>query len=54
MQIIVDETPIFINLSQVKEMQDISQERDEKTEGIKNSMSALLSNPENQKFLKKK
>ncbi|SMC08277.1 hypothetical protein [Nitratiruptor tergarcus] len=43
LQIIVDETPIFVNLtaSLAKKQQP------------KNSMEALLSNPENRKFLKK-
>jgi hypothetical protein len=53
MQIIIDETPIFINLAQVKSVP--KKEKSEiKPEGVKNSMSALLSNPENQKFMKKK
>ncbi|MEA3522747.1 MAG: hypothetical protein U9R50_07210 [Campylobacterota bacterium] len=53
MQIIIDETPIFINLAQVAEVME-TKTNEVKTEGIKNSMSALLSNPENQKFMKKK
>ncbi len=53
MQIIIDETPIFINLAQVKEVVE-GKNHEVKPEGIKNSMSALLSNPENQKFMKKK
>jgi len=53
MQIIIDETPIFINLSQIKEL-PAKNSKEIKSEGIKNSMSALLSNPENQKFMKKK
>ncbi len=52
MQIIIDETPIFINLSQVS-AKDEENSSEPKTEGIKNSMSAFLSNPENQKFIKK-
>ncbi len=44
LQIIVDETPIFVNLTAT-----IS-----KKPSVKNSMEAFLSNPENQKFLKKK
>ncbi|WP_187647881.1 hypothetical protein [Nitrosophilus labii] len=47
LQIIVDETPIFVNLTAT-----INKPR--KEEGIKSSMEALLSNPENQKLLKKK
>ena len=52
MQIIIDETPIFINLAQAEAI-DEEQTKEPKTEGIKNSMSAFLSNPENQKFIKK-
>jgi len=56
MQIIVDETPIFINLSEVKEVveSDIEQNPgsiDERS--LENSMSVFLSNPENEKFFKK-
>ncbi|BCD68571.1 hypothetical protein [Nitratiruptor sp. YY09-18] len=43
LQIIVDETPIFVNLSASLK----------KKAQPKNSMEALLSNPENRKFLKK-
>ncbi len=53
MQIIIDENPIFINLSQVKNINGV-EKNEIKPEGVKNSMSAFLSNPENQKFLKKK
>jgi len=50
-QLIVDDTPIFINLALPQEkMAPISIE---KNEGVQNSMSAFLSNPENQKFMKK-
>jgi hypothetical protein len=52
MQIIIDETPIFINLAQVKSLPK-KEKSTIKPEGVKNSMSALLSNPENQKFMKK-
>ena len=51
MQIIVDETPIFVNVATyTKEKQEkkVSNSKD----GIKNSMEALLSNPENSKFKK--
>jgi len=44
LQIIVDDTPIFVNLA--ASLQKKAQP--------KNSMEALLSNPENRKFLKKK
>lgn len=55
MQIIVDETPIFINLSELKaedlERSDKEVEIDEKS--VENSMNVFLSNPENEKFFKK-
>ncbi|WP_024953699.1 hypothetical protein [Sulfurospirillum arcachonense] len=47
LQIIVDETPILINLSV-----DTEEAPQEKTKGVKRSMEALLSNPENEKLLK--
>ncbi len=50
MQIIVDETPIFVNLSSPKEM--ISNKAPQRENGIDNSMASFLSNPENQKFIK--
>jgi hypothetical protein len=50
MQIIVDETPIFINLSVYKDA--IEKEDESDTQGIQNSMASFLSNPENSKFLK--
>jgi hypothetical protein len=49
-QIIIDDTPAFVNLALPREPSapiDI-----EKDEGVKNSMSSFLSNPENQKFIK--
>ncbi|MBD3808951.1 MAG: hypothetical protein IE884_00275 [Sulfuricurvum sp.] len=51
-QIIIDDTPAFVNLALPQERQSLV--NIEKNEGVQNSMSALLSNPENQKFLKKK
>jgi hypothetical protein len=48
LQVIVDETPILINLSV-----DVEDEPKVKIKGIKISMEALLSNPENEKLLKK-
>lgn len=48
LQIVVDKTPIFVNITATTIWQ-----KKEKN-GIKNSMEALLSNPENQKFLKKR
>jgi hypothetical protein len=53
MQIIIDETPVFVNLAQTKSLEEKAK-NEIKPEGIKNSMSAFLSNPENQKFMKKK
>jgi len=54
LQVIVDETPVMINLAVEKEENDDKQS-DEKVDesGVKNSMESFLSNPENQKFLKK-
>lgn len=56
LQIIVKDTPIFINLSipKNKEEQEEMEEKASDEEGISKSMEALLSNPENKKFLKKK
>ncbi len=53
MQIIIDETPIFVNLAQPRVLRQSANAKDS-SEGIKNSMQALLSNPENKKFMKKK
>lgn len=52
MQIIIDETPIFINLANVEASAPANKEVD--LGGIENSMASFLSNPENSKFLKKK
>ena len=51
LQIIIDETPIFVNVATYRK------EKQEKkilssNDGIKNSMEALLRNPENSKFKK--
>jgi hypothetical protein len=51
-QIIIDDTPAFVNLALPQEHHPMI--NIEKHEGVQNSMSALLANPENQKFLKKK
>ncbi len=51
MQIIIDETPVFINLSNYREERVIKKEVDEG--GVENSMASFLSNPENSKFIKK-
>jgi len=50
MQVIVDETPIFVNLASPKET--ASNQQPQRGNGIENSMASFLSNPENQKFLK--
>jgi len=47
LQIIIDETPVLINLSV-----DVEEKPKDKTKGIKRSMEALLSNPENKKLFK--
>jgi hypothetical protein len=53
MQIIIDETPIFINVALYEEEDNSTQDKPQpNSSGIENSMSALLSNPENQKFKK--
>ena len=54
MQIIVDETPVFINLSVYKERYDTAKEELKDDKGVQNSMASFLNNPENSKFLKKK
>jgi hypothetical protein len=51
MQIIIDETPVLINLASYEENNHVHKEIDEK--GVENSMASFLSNPENSKFLKK-
>ncbi len=50
-QVIIDDTPALINLAMPSEK--ILPVNIEKDEGVQNSMSTFLSNPENQKFLKK-
>jgi hypothetical protein len=50
MQIIIDETPIFVNLASPNTVKQTNNE----DKGIQNSMAALLSNPENEKFIKNK
>jgi hypothetical protein len=52
MQIIVDETPILINISNYKK--DFEEEKKiVDNTGVKNSMASFLNNPENSKFFKK-
>lgn len=50
-QIIVDETPLLINLANYKKEKKAPQKLD--NGGIENSMASFLSNPENSKFFKK-
>jgi len=49
-QVIVDETPVLINLALPIEEEEKIATEDEN--GVKNSMASFLSNPENSKFLK--
>ena len=51
MQIIVEETPLFINLATYREKIVAKKEIDRG--GVENSMASFLSNPENSKFIKK-
>ena len=52
MQVIIDETPVLINLATYKE--DITQKEFKADDnGVENSMASFLSNPENSKFIKK-
>jgi len=54
MQIIIDETPILINLASHTKLQKVNHEIKRNDEqGVENSMASFLSNPENAKFLKK-
>ncbi len=53
MQIIIDETPILINLSVYKESEHEKEAGNVDEKGVKNSMASFLNNPENSKFLKK-
>ena len=50
MQIIVDETPVLINLASYKGSHPDKKDVDKS--GIENSMASFLSNPENSKFIK--
>ena len=50
MQVIIDETPVLINLASYKSEHLTKEELDEN--GVENSMASFLSNPENSKFLK--
>jgi len=50
MQVIIDETPVLINLATYKK--DIKFEKEVDNGGVDNSMASFLNNPENSKFLK--
>jgi len=53
MQIIIDETPIFVNLASPEETQATKPKNNpSENSGQQSSMEALLANPENKKFLK--
>ena len=53
MQIIIDETPVFVNLATPLEIEAPKEkELPKSNNGEKTSMEALLANPENKKFLK--
>jgi hypothetical protein len=54
LQIIVDETPLFINIAVESEEQREEATKKEDEKGVENSMASFLANPENSKFLKKK
>jgi len=49
LQVIVDETPLLINMALPTRIDEAEPEEP----GVKSSMDALLSNPENRKFIKK-
>lgn len=50
MQIIIDETPVLINLAHSTEP---IEKEEVGSKGVENSMASFLSNPENSKFIKK-
>ena len=53
LQIIVDETPVLINLAiATQEEEKVTQESQIDENGVKNSMASFLNNPENSKFIK--
>jgi len=54
LQVIVDETPVMINIAVDSHENDEESEKEVDENGVKNSMASFLSNPENSKFLKKK
>lgn len=52
LQVLLDETPILINLARYQKEVAIA-EKPIDNKGVENSMQSFLSNPENSKFLKK-
>lgn len=52
MQVIIDETPILINLASYNSDFEVNEIEDMDGDGVENSMASFLSNPENSKFLK--
>ena len=50
MQVIIDETPVLINLANYEKTNEVKQDLD--NGGVENSMASFLNNPENSKFLK--
>jgi len=52
LQIIIDETPVLINLAIYKEEMGYEELKVDDN-GVENSMASFLSNPENSKFIKK-
>ena len=53
MQVIIDETPVLINLANSEIKIEVKKEVKTDTNGVENSMASFLNNPENSKFLKK-
>ncbi|MEA3228501.1 MAG: hypothetical protein U9P38_05435 [Campylobacterota bacterium] len=51
LQIIVEETPVLINLAQYQEEEEIIEDQTD-NKGVESSMASFLSNPENSKFVK--
>jgi len=52
MQIIIDETPVLINLAVHEEEPKEELKKEVDNQGVENSMASFLNNPENSKFLK--
>jgi hypothetical protein len=52
LQIIIDETPVFINLAVEPKEEEKPKTSELDETGVKNSMASFLNNPENSKFLK--